>query len=96
MLIMNILIKNATIVTMNNDNEVIYKGDIAIEKNRIKYIGEVPRGFIAGKIIDGSNKVVMPGIINAHTHIGMSLIRSYADDLPLWEWLNERIWPIEK
>ncbi|WP_461613658.1 amidohydrolase [Clostridium sp. Marseille-QA1073] len=93
---MNILIKNATIVTMNDDNEVIYKGDIAIEKNRIKYIGEVPRGFIAGKIIDGSNKVVMPGIINAHTHIGMSLIRSYADDLPLWEWLNERIWPIEK
>ncbi|WP_291579933.1 amidohydrolase family protein [Clostridium sp. UBA6640] len=93
---MNILIKNTIIVTMNNDNEVIYKGDIAIEKNRIKYIGEVPKGFIAGKIIDGSNKVVMPGLINAHTHIGMSLIRGYADDMPLWEWISERIWPIEK
>jgi 5-methylthioadenosine/S-adenosylhomocysteine deaminase len=54
---------------MNNDNEVIYKGDIAIEKNRIKYIGEVPKGFIAGKIIDGSNKVVMPGFINAHIKV---------------------------
>lgn len=92
---MNILIKNASILTMNGNNEVIEKGSIAIEGNTIKHIGEVPGDFKADKIIDGDKKVVMPGIINAHTHMAMSLFRNYADDLPLWEWLSEKIWPIE-
>lgn len=38
----------------------------------------------------------MPGLINAHTHIAMSLMRHYADDLPFWEWLNDRIIPLEE
>jgi 5-methylthioadenosine/S-adenosylhomocysteine deaminase len=92
---MNILIKNASILTMNENNEVVEKGSIAIEGNKIKYIGEVPSDFKADKIIEGDKKVVMPGIINAHTHMAMSLFRNYADDLPLWEWLSEKIWPIE-
>jgi 5-methylthioadenosine/S-adenosylhomocysteine deaminase len=92
---MNILIKNASILTMNRENEVLKNASIAVENDRIKYIGEVPEGFKADKVIDGAKKVVMPGIINAHTHMAMSLFRNYADDLPLWEWLSEKIWPIE-
>lgn len=37
----------------------------------------------------------MPGLINAHTHLGMSLLRNYADDVPLFDWLNKHIWPVE-
>lgn len=92
---MNILIKNASILTMNGENEVLKNASIAVENDRIKYIGEVPEDFKADKVIDGDKKVVMPGIINAHTHMAMSLFRNYADDLPLWEWLSEKIWPIE-
>ena len=92
---MNILIKNASILTMNGENEVLKNASIAVENDRIKYIGEVPEDFKADKVIDGAKKVVMPGIINAHTHMAMSLFRNYADDLPLWEWLSEKIWPIE-
>lgn len=92
---MNILIKNASILTMNGENKVLKNASIAVENDRIKYIGEVPKDFNADKVIDGAKKFVMPGIINAHTHMAMSLFRNYADDLPLWEWLSEKIWPIE-
>lgn len=92
---MNILIKNASIITMNNEKEVLKNASIAIEKDRIKYVGKVPDDFKADKVIDGTKKVVMPGLVNAHTHMAMSLFRNYADDLPLWEWLSEKIWPIE-
>jgi 5-methylthioadenosine/S-adenosylhomocysteine deaminase len=92
---MNILINNASILTMNENNEVLENSSIAIEGDRIKYVGDIPENFDADKIIDGKQKVVMPGIVNAHTHMAMSLFRNYADDLPLWEWLTEKIWPIE-
>lgn len=92
---MNILITNASIITMNGNNEVLKNTSIAVENDTIKYIGPVPEDFRADKVIDGTKKAVMPGIINAHTHMAMSLFRNYADDLPLWEWLSEKIWPIE-
>lgn len=92
---MNILIKNASILTMNDCSEVLKNASIAVENDVIKYVGEVPEDFKADKVIDGTRKVVMPGLINAHTHMAMSLFRNYADDLPLWEWLSEKIWPIE-
>ncbi|QCX33239.1 amidohydrolase [Caloramator sp. E03] len=92
---MNILIKNAYIITMNQKGEVLEKADLAIENDRIKYIGKDIDNFKADKIIDGTKKVVMPGLINCHTHMAMSLFRNYADDLPLYEWLTQKIWPIE-
>ena len=46
-------------------------------------------------MIDGTNQLVMPGLINTHTHAAMTLLRSYADDLPLMEWLETKIWPME-
>lgn len=47
------------------------------------------------RIIDGTNFLAMPGLINIHNHASMSLMRSYADDLPLMAWINEKIWPFE-
>lgn len=85
----SILIKNAYIVNMVSP---ISKADLLIEDNRIVEIGIVERE--ADKVIDATGKVVMPGMINAHTHIGMSLFRGYSDDLELMEWL-QKVWQIE-
>lgn len=93
---MNILIKNASILAMSGNTEIMEKASIAIENGKIKYIGIVPEDFKANKVIDGTNKLAMPGLVNSHTHIAMSLFRNYADDLPFWTWLFERIMPREE
>jgi len=83
-----ILIKN---VFVNGKRQ-----DILIEGNKIKKIGEVKKEEIENaEIIDGKNKIAIPGLINTHTHIPMTLFRGVADDLPLMEWLNNYIWPME-
>lgn len=93
---MNILIKNTTLITMNEKKEILENVDLAIENNKIKYIGKVSDDFEAEETLDGTGKITMPGLINTHTHIPMSLFRNYADDLPFWEWLYEKILPLEK
>lgn len=92
---MSLLIKNITLVPMTGKEEVVEKTNIYIEGDKIIYIGELREDIKVTKTIDGQNKVAMPGLINAHTHIGMSLLRNYADDLPLHEWLTQKIWPVE-
>lgn len=86
----SILIKNAYIVSMVSP---ISKADLFIEDGKIKEIGIIERD--ADKVIDASGKVVMPGIINAHTHVAMSVFRGYSDELELMEWLSKKMWPIE-
>ena len=93
---MNIIIKNTTLLTMNKKREVLENVDLAIEKDKIKYIGNIGEDFLADKIIDGKTHMTMPGLINTHTHVPMSLFRNYADDLPFFKWLNENILPVEK
>ncbi|MDN5301316.1 MAG: 5-methylthioadenosine/S-adenosylhomocysteine deaminase [Thermoanaerobacteraceae bacterium] len=93
---MNILIKNATLLSMGDKEEPVENVEVAIEKDKIKYIGEVPEDFYAEKVIDARESLVMPGLIDGHTHIAMSLFRNYADDLPLMEWLKTRIWLLEE
>ncbi|MFA5524782.1 MAG: amidohydrolase [Tissierellales bacterium] len=93
---MNILIKNASVLTMDENAEIMEKASIAIENGKIKSIGMVEEDFKADKIIDGTNKLAMPGLVNSHTHIAMSLFRNYADDLPFWTWLFDRIIPSEE
>lgn len=96
---MRILIKNVDILTMTSEDTPTIKGSIGIENGRIKFIdqsnADLVASFMAEKIIDGDGHLAMPGLINAHTHMGMSLLRNYADDLPLMTWLNEKIWPVE-
>lgn len=93
---MNILIKNATVLAMNEKAELMENANIAIEEGKIKSIGHITDDFKVDKIIDGTNRLVMPGLVNSHTHIAMSLFRNYADDLPFWTWLFERIMPREE
>lgn len=92
---MKILIRDTAILRMVNQDEGILYGDIAIDGDKIVAIGNIPEDFNAEQVIDGSNQLAMPGLINAHTHMAMSLMRNYADDLPLMTWLSEKIWPIE-
>lgn len=92
---MSILIKNIDLVAMNGKEEVIKNTNIYIEKDKIIHIGQIKDSIEVEREIDGKNKLAMPGLVNGHTHVGMSLLRNYADDVPLHEWLNEKIWPVE-
>jgi 5-methylthioadenosine/S-adenosylhomocysteine deaminase len=92
---MSLLIKNATILTMESDEPEFLVANLGIQGNRIVFIGDVPDNFKAVTEIDGTDKVILPGLINSHSHIAMSLLRHYADDLPFWTWLNDRIMPLE-
>lgn len=91
---MNILIENVKILTMA-DGEVIKNGNIYIENEKIKKITNDKIDFSYDKKIDGKNYLAMPGFVNAHTHVGMSLFRNFSDDVELMTWLNEKIWPLE-
>ncbi len=92
---MSILIQNVTAVTMCEETQVLEDAYIAINKNRISYLGtEKPEGVFE-QIIDGTGMVAMPGLINAHTHTAMTLLRSYADDMNLQDWLFQKIFPFE-
>ena len=86
---MRILIKNGYVVSMVSD---IKKADILIEDDRIKKIGIINEEV--DKVIDATNKAVMPGLINAHVHSAMSVFRGYNDELELMNWLKE-MWKVE-
>jgi 5-methylthioadenosine/S-adenosylhomocysteine deaminase len=88
-------IKNVDIVTIDEENRVVEKSNIYIEDGMITHMGDEIVGLEVEDTIDGSNMAALPGLVNAHTHMGMSLLRNYADDLPLHQWLTEKIWPVE-
>lgn len=95
---MDILIKNAKILTMNESNDIIDNGSIAIRDDKIYFVsreGIIPPDFSSSNTIDAKGKLVMPGLINTHTHAAMSLLRNYADDLPLEKWLFDKVFPVE-
>ena len=92
---MKILIKNALILTVNQQNEVLGNADIAIDNGCLQAIGKVSDNFEADKVLDATKQIALPGLVNAHTHIPMALFRNYADDLPFWPWLLEKIKPAE-
>ncbi len=83
---------------MDDDATVLPKADILIEGTDIAGVwlaGDAPREQHGTRTIDADGMVAMPGMINAHTHCAMTLLRGYADDMPLMPWLEERIWPFE-
>lgn len=88
------VIKNGTIIPMNLSEKKIINKDIIIDDNIITSIEENYQGKY-DLLIDATNKVVMPGLINCHTHLGMSIFRATNDNLSLNDWLNNKIWPIE-
>ena len=69
--------------------------NICIDCDKIVAIGEVPEHFHPSHVIDGTDHLAIPGLVNAHTHASMTLFRSYADDMMLQEWLEDKLWPRE-
>lgn len=92
---MYILFKNARILTMENNN--IFHGCLLVKDNKIEYVGkDQVFPFHIDKIIDCNGNLLMPGFKNAHAHTAMVFARSYADNLPLQEWLFDNIIPMEE
>ena len=87
----NILIKDAQILDVHGQR----KGSVLIENDKIVEISPSIDPGDADKIIDGSGKLLIPGLVNTHTHLSMTLFRGFADDLKLETWLNDYIWPLE-
>ena len=102
---MNILINNGYILpmTLSGSDKPYFKGYVGIEGERIAFVSkdkaEAKEFFEshAGDCMrmDASDMIVMPGLINTHTHVAMALLRGISDDVPLMEWLEQHIWPIE-
>lgn len=102
---MNIRFYNARILTMEDGRDIFF-GEVWVKDERIVYVGDgrntedvcrklqIPC-MIWDREIDCAGNLLMPGFKNAHTHSGMTLLRSYADDLPLNEWLNQQVFPVE-
>ena len=93
---MGIVIENALVVLPEGSEDVIQETSLYIEGDKIAGIGDMPAGFTADKVIDGTDKLVIPGLINCHTHSYMSFMRNVADDLSFMDWLFGTIDPIEQ
>ena len=91
---MSILIKNSMILTQDDSRKKI-QGDLYIDDHVIVEVSEKPLMLEADYKINGAHKLVLPGLINTHTHIPMTLFRGYGDDMLLQDWLTQRIWPVE-
>lgn len=97
MIDVQLLIKDCYLLSGDGDPDAI-KGDLAIKGDRILKVGaegELPPDWKPERVIDGKDYLCLPGLINCHTHAAMTLLRSYADDLPLKAWLEDKIWPME-
>jgi 5-methylthioadenosine/S-adenosylhomocysteine deaminase len=91
-----LIIKNGTVLSLDAPGSIIEDGAVAIEGERIVFVGsagDAPND--SGPVLDAKGGLIMPGLINCHTHAAMTLMRGMADDLPLETWLNEHIFPAE-
>ncbi len=93
---MKIALKNILAILPAGEEDQVVQTDIYVDGSRIAAIGEAPRGFQAEKIIDGTDRLVIPGLINCHTHSYMAFMRNIADDLSFNDWLFGTIDPIEQ
>ena len=85
-------------MTMDSSRRVIDNGAVAIDKGRIASVGpaaDIEAAYTAREVVNAAGKVVIPGLINGHTHVPMTLFRGIADDLDLQEWLTKYIFPAE-
>ena len=90
---MDILFSDSIVITMNDDKPVLFHGYVGITGRKVSYVGETPPAEPAARTINGG--LLMPGLINSHSHLPMALLRGYADDYRLQEWLFDHIFPAE-
>jgi 5-methylthioadenosine/S-adenosylhomocysteine deaminase len=92
----DLLIRNGTVLAMDHEASIIEHGYVAVAGDTISRIGtDAGTPVEARKVIDAKGGLILPGLINGHTHAAMTLFRGLADDLPLTEWLNQYIFPVE-
>ena len=95
----DLIIKNATVLTMDEKLSVYSPGALAVDGDSIQAVGpqtEVLESYTSDDIVDAGGKILMPGLVNAHTHVPMTLLRGLADDLRLDVWLMGYIMPVER
>jgi len=93
------LVVGGTILTMEPGSEPIPDGAIAIADGRIAAVGlaeDLLEHAPTGQVVNAGGCLILPGLVNTHSHLAMSLLRGLADDLPLMDWLENHIWPAEK
>ena len=98
MIRVDLLVLNGTLVTMDKDHRVIPEAGVAVGHGRIVAVGsstDIIRMYSAPERVDAAGKLIIPGLINGHTHIPMTLFRGLADDLDLQDWLTKYIFPAE-
>ncbi len=95
----SLLVNGAWVLTMNQEDEVFAPGAVALRDAHLVAVGpqeELTGRFTAERVLDYPQGLILPGLINAHTHAAMALFRGLADDLPLEDWLNSHIFPAER
>src|SRR5438132_1505896 len=96
--VVDLIVSGGTVVTMDGSRRVIENGAVAVQTGRIVAVGhtaDLDRNYTAREVISAAGKVIIPGLINGHTHVPMTLFRGLADDLDLQEWLTKYIFPAE-
>ena len=93
---MDTLFSNVTVVTMDEDLRVLFSAFVGVTEGKISYLSRKAPEEQPKQIINGEGMVLMPGLINCHTHLPMSPLRGYADDVDLATWLNDHIFPREE
>ena len=94
----DLLVLGGTVVTMNQSREIILDGGVAVKAGKIVAIGsraEISGSYAGRQTINAAGRIIIPGLINGHTHVPMVLFRGLADDLDLQEWLTKYIFPAE-
>ena len=93
---MGIVLKDILAILPEGDKDVVRETSIYIEADKIVAIGSKPEGFTTDRVIDGKDRLAIPGLINCHTHSYMSFMRNIADDLSFMDWLFGTVDPIEQ
>src|SRR5208337_4799872 len=90
----SLLVKNADwVATQNEKRDVLQKASILIRDGVIEEVGTSVGS--ADVELDATGKIALPGLINTHTHLSMTMFRGFADDMLLQDWLQRKIWPLE-
>lgn len=92
---MKIKISSPQVLLSEGDGFAVREADIYIENDIITGVGEAPADFVPERVLDGTDRLVIPGLINMHTHNYMTIFRNLADDVPFNEWLFEKVSPRE-
>ena len=92
---MEILFSDITVITMNDERPVLLHGYVGVDGGKVSYVGEKAPEEKAGRVIGGSRRLLMPGLVNSHSHLPMALLRGHADDYRLREWLFDHVLPAE-